>query len=516
MVLTWVAWLLFVLVAGAIGLFCYSIVKYYTDKHESEKLTTFVTVISLMVTLVLLMLIPVDIFAVSQTRDSDGNQRMSDSAIDDQSHSVKIMYYIVLCVIAVFCFVVIPFAYFFYEEMDEDVTNMQRAGGACRYVGFLVFAMLLIFVIGLFLNNPPEDESSKSEWKNTLFDSSNKGDSSIALIVAVMTLFGFLSWIVYTAYGLSAFPLGLLVGKKNVKDEGSNVDNDLNLAREQTRVIEAKYMSGKKMSKKDKKRLELLKRQERLLDRRQQQITYQRESKLQKFLRALAPFRVVFGVVFLIISVLFFISLLITTIDRQANSICGSSCGYVINEPKYFNPFDELMVQFHKAFPLDYIFLILVVGFVLMATISGIVRIGVRFFWVHLYSIRARNTVPQGLLFLCILSMLSLLALNVVMMSVAPRYTTFGSQEYKNEKNETVPCSLQAVNAQNETICEMSQIAVLTNRISVKMPFFGTIFFWCNWASIAFTLLGICVVVIKGKTSNLSGEDSDEDEDPFA
>jgi LMBR1 domain-containing protein 1 len=66
-----------------------------------------------------------------------------------------------------------------------------------------------------------------------------------------------------------------------------------------------------------------------------------------------------------------------------------------------------------------------------MATMTGIITMGVRFLWVQLYRIQKRATAPQGLMCCTILLTLSLLALNYTLTAVvAPGYSHFGSQVY--------------------------------------------------------------------------------------
>lgn len=66
-----------------------------------------------------------------------------------------------------------------------------------------------------------------------------------------------------------------------------------------------------------------------------------------------------------------------------------------------------------------------------LATMTGIIGIGVRFLWVTLYRIKKRSTAPQGLLFSCMLLIFGVLAFNYAVTSVvAPGYVHFGSQVY--------------------------------------------------------------------------------------
>lgn len=70
-----------------------------------------------------------------------------------------------------------------------------------------------------------------------------------------------------------------------------------------------------------------------------------------------------------------------------------------------------------------------------MATMTGIITMGVRFLWVQLYRIQKRATAPQGLMCCTILLTLSLLALNYTLTAVvAPGYSHFGSQVYVSRR----------------------------------------------------------------------------------
>lgn len=72
-----------------------------------------------------------------------------------------------------------------------------------------------------------------------------------------------------------------------------------------------------------------------------------------------------------------------------------------------------------------------IVIYFFLATMTGIIQIGVRFLWVTLYRIKKRSTAPQGLLFSCILLTFGLLAFNYTITSVVtPGYAHFGSQVY--------------------------------------------------------------------------------------
>ena len=75
--------------------------------------------------------------------------------------------------------------------------------------------------------------------------------------------------------------------------------------------------------------------------------------------------------------------------------------------------------------------MLVIVLYFFLATMQGIIQIGVKFLWVTLYRIKKTATAPQGLLFSSLLLTFGMLALNYTITSVvAPGYAHFGSQVY--------------------------------------------------------------------------------------
>ena len=77
--------------------------------------------------------------------------------------------------------------------------------------------------------------------------------------------------------------------------------------------------------------------------------------------------------------------------------------------------------------------------FFLITSISGVKRIGIRFMWLRLYKIAPHSTKPQALALMSLTLILILVASNILFYSVAPDYTTYGSQHFAYIiKNQTV------------------------------------------------------------------------------
>ena len=47
-----------------------------------------------------------------------------------------------------------------------------------------------------------------------LVEQQNVAEGAISFTIACLTIFGYITWITYTAYGLSSFPIGILKGTK--------------------------------------------------------------------------------------------------------------------------------------------------------------------------------------------------------------------------------------------------------------------------------------------------------------
>ena len=136
-------------------------------------------------------------------------------------------------------------------------------------------------------------------------------------------------------------------------------------------------------------------------------------------------------IIILIVLNFFLLFIYIYSVDKLTYSVCGKQCGYIISHPDLFNPINFIFVQLSNVFPLDYVFMVLLIVYFFLATMSGVITLGVRFLWVALFRIRKGATMPQGLLFSTILLTLSLLALNYSLTAVvAPGYAHFGSQVY--------------------------------------------------------------------------------------
>lgn len=489
--------------------------RYYQNKNETEFFATIITILSFGLIFSTLVLLPVDIFLVSTTVDPDSGLKKdwaTPTVVEHMTQSIQYVYYACYGLITFFSFALIPFAYFYYEEYDEDECIRERVWSASKYTSFFITISLLLVIFALFLKPTPIPPKIDLDWFRKLLTDSN-GEKAITFVVACLILLGMLVYIGYTAPGLSLLPFDLIKGKKHIDAESEDVENRLVAAQERQRAIRMQK-TNKVIQNRDQRELEALEDEERILRRRLTGIQKDRASITQKISGFLRPFEFLIGILLLGTTLVLVTSIFLTTVDKIASSLCGSQCGYIINNRDLFNPVNYIFVKLSKIFPLDYIFMVSLILYFFMSTMSGLIHIGIRFLWMTLYRIKRGATAPQGLLVSAILLTLSLLALNYTMTTtVAPQYAHFGSQVYcnytlngirdcDNHGEMIVPCDIYGPT----DICTPTVSSTMIDRIVINTPFFGILFYASQWVFIIVFLIGFIVSLFQRPRNNVDAD----------
>ncbi|KAI8088321.1 putative lysosomal cobalamin transporter [Thamnidium elegans] len=507
-----VAWTVFAIVAFALSLFSIAFTKYHQSKRESELSATIVTTVAITLILATVALLPIDVFLVSSTVDSHTGLKKNWADADTvywMTFTVQVMYYIFYGSIVAICFFIIPYTYFYYEEYEsQGQTKVERRRLALKYALFFITICALLFFFGLFLKPNILPPHIDLEWFKNLLTESN-GAKACWFVVACLFLPGMAVFIVYTAPGLSILPFNLIKGKSKIDAEYDEIHHRLALVRERQQLIENKYSgSDEALNAHDYRTLENLNDEERILVRRLNGIEQDKTNFFQRFIKLFKPFKVLIGLILIICTILMMVSIFMTIVDKLSFSVCGRKCGYIISQTRLFNPVNLIFVQLQKLFPLDYVFMVGIVIYFLLATMMGIIQIGVRFLWVTLYRIKKGSTAPQGLLFSAILLTFGLLALNYSITSVvAPGYAHYGSQVYCNHTERgsrdcsvavdmIVPCDIYAP----LEICTPTVSSTLIDRITLNTPIFGFIFYYSQWAFLVTFTFGFLISLFKSPT----------------
>lgn len=220
------------------------------------------------------------------------------------------------------------------------------------------------------------------------------------------------------------------------------------------------------------------------------------------------PISIIIGIILLAWMTFLLVSMLLGSIDKLSDS----AKSYVAAHYAIFNPLNSLLSVCIPLFPLDFFVFFLVVAFLWFATVSGTIRLGIRFLWISIHKIKRQRTAPQGVLLFSLLLVMVSITITFVIDTLIPSYATFGDQQYYVNNTGYVACSISAPSIAN---CTMTQIETIVNDVKFRFPFFSVVFYWVNWVFFAFFLggliLGICLKV--RKNDPLEQEDEEDDDD---
>uniref|UniRef100_A0A8D3A1S5 Lysosomal cobalamin transport escort protein LMBD1 n=1 Tax=Scophthalmus maximus TaxID=52904 RepID=A0A8D3A1S5_SCOMX len=497
--------------------FCWVYIRKFQSRQESEVVSTITAICALAVALISSALLPVDIFPVSFMKYPDGTYKewAANNVTRGQIEDTVLYGYYTLYSIILFCvFLWIPFVYFYYEERDDDNVNkcsvrMQLSSPH----GAVACSDLMAFVP---LEAPPGQNSTQWEKVQYLFEElgSSHGLPALSFSISTLTLIGMLAVITYTAYGMSVLPLNLIKGTRSVAYERLENTEDIDDVEHQIEKLKSKCIDGRPLSSRDRHNLQELEGKLQVLQRRGRHLEVAERNCCTKVGSALRPFKIILGVFFILVALLFTVALFISNLDKALHS-AGIRSGFIIFGTNLTNPLNELLLALQPVFPLDYILITVITMYFVLTSMAGIRNMGIWFFWIRLYKIRPKRTRPQALLFLCMILLLIVLHTSYMIYSLAPQYVMYGSQKYLSPT--TGPASGNATSGTTR-ICDADapedQCTVTRSYLFLhKFWFFSTIYYFGNWAFIGAFLVGLAVSCCRGKKSVIEGEVEADDSD---
>ena len=326
---------------------------------------------------------------------------------------------------------------------------------------------------------------------------------------------GICLYVLYTSWGLALFPISLIKSAPAISSPTlqATTAQHLESNRERQRQLEGRCGGNlEHLSSKDRRELDTLTREERTLIRRQRLVEEARGEGRSWLIQAwykigaiLRPFKLLGGILLLVVALTTWVSMLLTMIDKVKNSVCKRHCGYILGHISVFNPINWVLVQSAKFFPVDYAIFTALVLLLFSSSVLGVATVGIRFLWIRIFQIRKGHTSPQALLLATVMLMLIILALNYsISMIVAPQYATFGPQTFcdrapvspleqpdcSDNKDLIKPCSELADTPAAQQICTPSVASTFLNRVTFNFPFFGVVFFWAQFAFLGKDPLG--------------------------
>uniref|UniRef100_A0A3Q2T068 Lysosomal cobalamin transport escort protein LMBD1 n=1 Tax=Fundulus heteroclitus TaxID=8078 RepID=A0A3Q2T068_FUNHE len=472
-----IGWSIFTVVLLVILAFCWIYIRKFQSRQDSEVVSTITAICALAIALITSALLPVDIFLVSYMKNPNGTYKewAANNETRGQIEATVLYGYYTLYSIILFCvFLWIPFVYFYYEEKDDNNANKcSQVKNALKYTFGFVIVCVVLLLIGAFipLEAPPGQNSTQWEKVQYLFDElgSSHGLPALSFSISSLTLIGMLAVITYTAYGMSVMPLNLIKGTRSVAYERLENTEDIDEVEHQIENLKSKCKDGRPLSSKDRRSLQELEGKLQVLQRRGRHLDIAERNCCSKVGSALRPVKIILGVFFILIALLFIISLFISNLDKALHS-AGISYGFIIFGTNLTNPLNELLLALQP-----------------------------------LYKIRPKKTRPQALLFLCMILLLIVLHTSYMIYSLAPQYVMYGSQKYLVQVRKTVHVISHVFLYQ----CTVTRTYLFLH----KFWFFSTIYYFGNWVFIGAFLIGLVVSCCRGKKSVIEGEVEADDSD---
>lgn len=479
-------------------LMSYVIYHYFTDPNESYTLAVIAVVSSLTTSILCTLLIPVDIYVISE-----GDITSEALHVTISQNHVKTAYMTLFSALLFLAFVLVPYAYFYGEDrergdFDEKYHSRNQCCGAFRSTAFFIGFVMVLLVVSLnfrpghteTLNQALSSQDNAGKFVGDLLDLDHNGLNAISFSIACLTCFGIIGWVFYTAYGMAAMPFDWLRGKQTASEQRQDLEENIAQIREKYRTIQSKYAAREdgsldlsRMKAADRKELNRLQREHKSLMQHNyqlQEIEQKAGAIIPALLQCLVPFRWVIGMSMMCISLLIVSSLFITLVDRLLHSTCGLACGFTLSERQIYNPTDEIFLRLSRIFPVDFIILSILVLYIFTTSVFGIISLGIRILCFQAYALRVRKSLPQALLVLCNVVSHILLALCMALLTIAPNYTSFGSQTVSLEDGSPGWCSMER--KETRAACQISVISAFFTRIAIAMPLFSVAYYFANWA----------------------------------
>lgn len=496
-------------------------------ENESSGFTNLIVSLCLCITIVSALLVPVDVFLVSSMKNADGSYQewAKDHLVrEEYLFKIKMVYYVLFCVVLAMSFLILPLTFFYHTtsplaEDEEEIMEETVGGKLCRalkYTSASVLLLVVLILLGIFL---PFETSTlergfgqymKDSWVE--FKTSEGVFEMIVFLMNSISVVGLFLLVIYTAIGIASLPCDFIRGTNKVIKSISQLESQMKETEERLSYLRNNEEEGATngFEQDEANRLE---QELSMLNRQKTELI---ESSRGCFLicyKLLRPFQIITGMMFFLLGLLIFLSLILNNIDKAIHS--SAQKGYILNNGTLPNPMDMALVFLQNTFPLDYILYLGMVLFFLITSISGVKRIGIRFMWLRLYKIAPHSTKPQALALMSLTLILILVASNILFYSVAPDYTTYGSQHFVDIiKNQTVVERCNNVHAPPDE-CNMTIIATFLLAFHTKAWIFGAVYYWLTWIFIAIILGGSCFSLFHctRRSRGIISSDPNEDED---
>ncbi|KAL1473317.1 hypothetical protein MTO96_003865 [Rhipicephalus appendiculatus] len=319
-------------------------------RREREPFALACGAISVAASLAAAALVPADVSLVSAMKGDDGTFQpwaANESSRKALQSEVQLAYFVLYGLLVLLAFVVLPFAYFFSEEKDDTVDRSacSRAMSALKYTVLFLLVAGVLLTIGAVIPLRQAPPSNSTEWDKIRFLvdelAASRGEDSLRFLLSLFVLVGMFLLIVYTGFGMSALPLRLVLGERSAAREVADVGERRRALRTQLDSL-ARHGGGS-----NRQRSARLEEQLHSLDERQRRLEEFRDSCSYRLRFLIRPLQIVLGVVFALLGLLLWTSLLLSNVDKAMHSL-GFHMGYLLDHPELPNPLDMTLVWLQR------------------------------------------------------------------------------------------------------------------------------------------------------------------------
>ena len=361
----------------------------------------------------------------------------------EHEKAVREFYYSLDSIVVVFAFMVLPFVYTYCNDYFNSWRNAasDRPSQAKRLgLSFLstvpaVLAITAIGVIGAEVDfSLDESAEGVQPWINFTSRNLSETEKIFQLLSSSLGLSGIPFFILYAGAGMALIPL-LLLKKKPTREEVSQaneqLEDEVSTVTERMKTIKSKYLNRLATPVDDRDRLNYDKhdKYKTQLEESQEMLSGQ---DTEGGCSPRSILRKVFGLIIMLLALLFIGSVASGRIYALINSDCGWRCAFVDDDlPGWYNPIQKLLNESQQS--ITVIFISIVLSLVFVSILAAINRLGINILCIK-HNVSEKPVESQAIHLECIVLMLCCCTLSTWLPTVIPEYMVFGDQSFQGKQ----------------------------------------------------------------------------------
>lgn len=148
----------------------------------------------------------------------------------------------------------------------------------------------------------------------------HKGQDALSMVLNILTAIGVINLVIFTGFGMSSWPIGLIRGTKSARLQIEEIQDSHLTNQTKINALKDRERIGSRLTARERRQLAKLEENERVISREEHHLLYYRSSLFYKCRKLIRPLQIVFGCVAGALSLLVWVSLLMTKYLNFANS----------------------------------------------------------------------------------------------------------------------------------------------------------------------------------------------------